>query len=414
MSIMRILMLWIMISVASCGDAAGEERDGLPAPTGPARVGRTSFHWKDATREELETKAPGDVRELMVHLFHPTDAKGTPALYVPDADAMRGPWKPDQIERITAMRTHCVENAPLPLGKTRYPVLVFAPGGGMKALTYHALLEDLASHGWIVAAIDPPYNARAVRFPDGRVLGGLPASERGWPEPRSGEEEQRFYSERIVHWSRDVSFVIDQLIALDRSESRFSGRLDIERGVGAFGHSRGGQAAGAVRLFDERVRGGVNIDGSSGEHAILPVKPESGSGAQPFLWLRSGRERKPTDEQLAKANRTREEFDARMKSIQDGLESQLASIRGGALWVALDRPNLQHIDFSDEPLWDGLTTPADRSGKLATIAETRTWVRAFFDGTVRGEWASLRALAEGAPATNSSAKVRVFGKLWPE
>lgn len=32
----------------------------LPKPTGPHPIGRMSFHWKDAARAELETKAPDD------------------------------------------------------------------------------------------------------------------------------------------------------------------------------------------------------------------------------------------------------------------------------------------------------------------------------------------------------------------
>jgi predicted dienelactone hydrolase len=187
----------------------------------------------------LETSKPEDKRELMVHLFYPTDSKvsGERARYVPDADAMSGLWNNDQLNRITALRAFSIENAPLRRGDAKYPVVLFAPGGGMKPLTYHTLLEDLASHGWIVAAIDPPYNARALRFPDGRVLGNLTPSERGWPEPRNAEESRRYYQERIVHWCGDVSFVIDQLTALDRGSGSFAKRFDLQRGVGVFGHS---------------------------------------------------------------------------------------------------------------------------------------------------------------------------------
>src|SRR6185503_17068438 len=58
----------------------------LPAPTGPYQTGRMSFHWKDNEREELETKATGDKRELMVHLFYPRDSAATPerAVYLPE------------------------------------------------------------------------------------------------------------------------------------------------------------------------------------------------------------------------------------------------------------------------------------------------------------------------------------------
>jgi Platelet-activating factor acetylhydrolase, isoform II len=178
-------------------NAAAQNDVTLPAPTGPHQTGRMSFHWKDAAREELETKASDDKRELMVHLFYPADAKaeGNRAAYAPDADAMRGPWNDAQVARITTLRAFSREDAALPRGKARYPVIVFMPGGGMKALTYHTLLEDLASHGWVVAAIDPSYNARAVRFPDGRLLGNLPPAERRWPSTQNRDENLRYYQE---------------------------------------------------------------------------------------------------------------------------------------------------------------------------------------------------------------------------
>jgi hypothetical protein len=88
-------------------------------------------------------------------------------------------------------------------------------------------------------------------------------------------------------------------------------------------------------------------------------------------------------------------------------------VTGGALRVYIDRPGIQHIDFSDEPFWDGTLTPANRPGRLQTIADTRAWVRAFFDGTVRGEWAALKRLAGEASKSQPEVTVHVFGKLWP-
>jgi hypothetical protein len=66
----------------------------LPAPTGPHAVGRTSFHWVDHARGELDTADPDDVRELMVHLFYPAEigSDAPRAVYVPDADPMLGPF----------------------------------------------------------------------------------------------------------------------------------------------------------------------------------------------------------------------------------------------------------------------------------------------------------------------------------
>jgi len=57
-------------------------------------------------------------------------------------------------------------------------------------------------------------------------------------------------------------------------------------------------------------------------------------------------------------------------------------------------------------------TAANRPGRLQTIADTRAWVRAFFDGTVRVEWAILKRLANDK--SQPEVPVHQFGKLWPQ
>ncbi|MGI8783268.1 MAG: hypothetical protein ACR2L2_06415 [Acidobacteriota bacterium] len=84
---------------------------------------------------------------------------------------------------------------------------------------------------------------------------------------------------------------------------------------------------------------------------------------------------------------------------------------GGAIRVVIDWPGITHIDFSDEPFWDGSMTPQTRPGKLETIADTRAWVRVFFDGTVRGDWDGLRRLAGKAGQTASGVSVHTFGAM---
>ena len=385
----------------------------LPAPTGPHKTGRCSFHWRHDARDELETKAPDDKRELMVHVFYPAapGAAGPTAVYVPDADAMAGPWSEAKVTRIMAMATHSILDAALPPGTARYPVAVFAPGGGMKGLIYHALLEDLASHGWVVAAIDPPFNARAVRFPDGRVLGNLADAERGWPRTRDRDVERRNYRERNVHLARDVSFVIDRLTALDRGDGPFAGRLDLQRGVGVFGHSRGGQAAGTARLLDSRVCCGINIDGTAGDQPVLPTseeKTEDTSGAQPFLWIQTPLPPPPSDEQLQRARRTRADYDAEIDRVQTAWRTRLASIEQGALLVRFSHPGIAHIDFSDEPFWDGSMTKQSMQDKTLILARTRSWVRAFFEGAMRADWQQAERLVG---AKDPHVTVERFGKL---
>src|SRR5262249_6063020 len=151
--------------------------------------------------------------------------------------------------------------------------------------------------------------------------------------PRNREENQRYYQERIVHWSRDISFVIDQLTALDGGKGPFASRLDLRSGVGVFGHSRGGQAAGTVRLLDDRVRGGINIDGAQGEYSFMPVKGEDVSGSQPFLWIMKSLPPPPTEEQLQRARRTRAEYDVEIQRIMTIWNQKLGAVTGGAMRV---------------------------------------------------------------------------------
>jgi len=57
--------------------------------------------------------------------------------------------------------------------------------------------------------------------------------------------------------------------------------------------------------------------------------------------------------------------------------------------------------------------PDARPGKLKTVANTRAWVRAFFDGTVRGDWTDIKRLAGAAAKPQPEVTVYVFGKMWP-
>ena len=383
----------------------------LPAPTGPHSVGRTAFHWIDRHRPELETLADDDRREVLVYLFYPAEpnARAPRAPYMLDTDVMRGPWNDAQISQLNAMRAYSRENVALVRGTTRFPLVLLSPGGGMRVLTYHVFAEDLASHGYIVAAIEPPYNARAIRMPDGRVLGNLAPAQRGWPPARNADDEQRNYRDRIAHMARDMSFVLDQLTALDRGNGPFARRLDLQL-VGALGHSRGGQAAGAVRVIDPRVRAGINLDGMAGPFAIQPINGDD-VGTQPFLWIHKTLPPPPNAEQLQRAGRTLSEYNQIVNQLMAGWVRQMQAIRGGAMRIVVDRPGLEHIDFSDESLWNNALTSDARAAKLETVALTRAYVRAFFDGSLRGDWTSFRALIS---SSTPDVKVFAFRPLWPQ
>jgi hypothetical protein len=365
----------------------------LPLPTGKNPVGRREFHWTDRSRAELETQNPDDRRQLMVYLFYPARQKPKRgyASYMPDVEAMKGEWTDDYIVRLHKVETHTFQDAPVAGVTARFPLLIFAPGGGQKALSYTSLLEDLASHGYVVAAIDPPYNAPAVRFPDGTVLRKLPPADRGWERPQSRDDMPRIYEQMVIHWANDMRFVLDQLTALNAEIGPFANCIDLKR-VGAFGHSRGGQAAGKVRLLDSRFKAGLNLDGNI-RGRPFPLDLKMGAGDQPFLWLEKQLP-EPTEKDLEDMGLSRTQFE----DMWANGNRLLRSIGTTSVRVVVARPGIDHLDFGDTAVLNPALSTDVRAGKERTIQIARAVMREFFDVHLGGKRRQdLSALAKQYP-----------------
>lgn len=232
----------------------------LPEPAGPYAVGTVSYAWVDPDRPEKVTGDPSDRRELAVQAWYPAAPKpgSEPAPYVEYAGDV-GPalaegfgLPPFVFGHLGLVRTHSVAGAPVSGAEDRWPVVIFSPGlGGMRWL-YTAMIEDLASRGYTVVAVDPTYESAATVFPGGRVV---PAGVR-WPEDSGAADRKvtRLVSVRAA----DARFVLDRLEKL--ADGPLAGRLDLGR-VGMLGHSVGGATTAETLRLDARFEAGVNIDG---------------------------------------------------------------------------------------------------------------------------------------------------------
>src|SRR5262249_37769797 len=92
---MRLLTLATCAVVLSVSGASqnqsGRLKRELPTLTGKLAVGRTSFHWVDASRPEAMTDNPDDRRELMVTIWYPAEsATGETAPYIDNLDKLAG------------------------------------------------------------------------------------------------------------------------------------------------------------------------------------------------------------------------------------------------------------------------------------------------------------------------------------
>jgi hypothetical protein len=100
----------------------------LPAPTGPHRVGRVSYDWVDASRDDPYAGRPGEKRELAVTVWYPAApvTGAEPGAYLP------GWWKAIGLVwgfDPARVRAHAVPDVPAAPGSAGYPALVFSPSG---------------------------------------------------------------------------------------------------------------------------------------------------------------------------------------------------------------------------------------------------------------------------------------------
>ncbi|MER7006514.1 hypothetical protein ABT297_26215 [Dactylosporangium sp. NPDC000555] len=221
----------------------------LPAPTGPYRVGRTTFDWTDTARTDPLAPEPGQHRELSVWAWYPAPAgtTGRPAPYAP------GHWARMLqfgilANRLDAVRTHSVADAPVAGG--RFPLVVLEPGMGLAAPQYSGLAEDLASHGYVVAGITPTYSANVT------VLHGQPVGRTAAGNPPDLDRDA--LDQLVAVWAADFRFVTGQLTD---AGGPLAGHVDASR-VAYIGHSFGGAAALQSCHDDPRCAGAVDMDGT--------------------------------------------------------------------------------------------------------------------------------------------------------
>jgi pimeloyl-ACP methyl ester carboxylesterase len=127
------------------------------------------------------------------------------------------------------------ENAePVPDDEAGYPLLIFSHGWTGFKEQNSSQMEELASHGYVVASINHTYGAMMTVFPDGRVV---PWNPEALPEDVPLEEYDIASNLLARQWAGDIAFTIEELKSND-----LGAIVDFER-IGVMGHSTGGGAA---------------------------------------------------------------------------------------------------------------------------------------------------------------------------
>jgi dienelactone hydrolase len=262
----------------------------LPGPAGPDQIGTVSLHLVQAGRPD--PWVPGRTRELMISLTYPARHAGR----YPAAPYMEaGAWESFQQDlnipagSVLVPRTAAHEGAPVDRHPGGLPVILYSPPSGGDRSFNTALVQDLASRGYLVATVDHTYSDDEAEFPDGRV------AQRVLPENPTDQQLTAEVAER----EKDMRFVLDELTVLDHGTNPDAGHRTLPGGlygamnlneVGMLGMSLGGDTAAATMFDDSRIKAGIDMDGTLHDGPVVT----SGLN-RPFMLLSSAGHNRDND-----------------------------------------------------------------------------------------------------------------------
>jgi predicted dienelactone hydrolase len=414
-------LIWLLQNIAPAGEPAGHGRTNrfavglgvlglaisivlpimlpvfrFPHPSGPYGIGTLTYHWVDADRPEVFTADPGDRRELMVQIWYPAeeDPSSPRAPYIQDADAVTSAFARQfdvpgfLLGNLKHVNTNAIPSAPVaaPMADDEpgYPVLIYLEGLGAFRQMNTFLVEELVSHGYVVVAIDQPYTATDVVFPDGRQAEGLPfertkplARQSFLPAKRAPTLNGRTFQEGIVPYlAQDVSFALDRLAVLNQADPNgiLTGQLDLQR-AGIFGPSLGGLVGGEACRLEPRLRACLFLD------APMPTHVVRSGLQQPAMWITRNAEAMRLERRKV-GGWPEAEIHAELSSNWAVFES----LPGDGYFVQV--PGMFHSNYTDLPSWSPLWRLLGVAGPIdvqRTNSIINAYSLAFFDRHLKSQ-----------------------------
>jgi predicted dienelactone hydrolase len=243
----------------------------------------------------------------------------------------------------------------------------FLTGNSAARAFYTSVVAGLASYGYVVLAIDHPYEAMITQLANGEISTPIEVFLKDADGPTN------FMKDRIDLRIADVQFVLNQLSGSDTSANSFLSSLDRNQIV-ITGHSLGGATAAVAMAVDSRIKAAANVDGTL--YGELPKPNEQ----RPFLLLESKKD--PPDQYVR---------------YEDGNQRLFEHFEGGYRYQIIDA---DHYSFTDAPL---LLAPPTRLlagsvfglGNIPTMTHNATVniLNSFFYSVLNNEMCDLDSVA---------------------
>jgi dienelactone hydrolase len=269
------LLLGALLIGSNVALADKKHKSGAPDEVGPYSIGHTTVVLTDTSRNnDGSTPATASGRFLHLDIWYPTDMKADAQIlydwnnpiYNENPDAALYPGLPD-LPAMTwdgSLSTNAIaEKAPI-ARKGKFPLLIASHGSLVaSAKNMPDTLEMLASHGYVIASIEHTGNSDA--YYQGTLFNGFLGQPLVGDNPNLG-------SENIKQRSKDVSFIIDQVLEgfLDQATGiEFARRLD-KKEIGVLGFSLGGMTSLASVA-------GISVQGHPADRRIKAAMMGGGS-----------------------------------------------------------------------------------------------------------------------------------------
>ena len=272
----------------------------LPKPAGPYAVGVRAFEIADASRPGVYLAKPDEPRRLLVRVWYPAqDVSGLkPAPYFTAAETTSTARSigalvgfPEFFTYVSHVTTNSYTDAPLLAGAKDLPVVFYSHGYTSFLQQNTVLMEELASHGYVVFSVQHTYDSSDTAFLNGDVApmdSGLQemteAVEDGRPSQADAlagatpdarlesalafqeyalKVNDRIATQSTPTWVADRLFLHDTLEdAPPANVADIAAASNFKR-VGEMGMSFGGAISGEICMIDPRCGAGINLDGGN-------------------------------------------------------------------------------------------------------------------------------------------------------
>lgn len=345
----------------------------LPESTGPYPVGTRILHMVDKNRPDSGGKMASGRRELMVQAWYPIDRDQAHGRFAP---YRRGAESSLLSSYMAVLKTQSYLDKPIARKEENYPIILFNPAwkGQRTQSTY--LMQELASHGFVVISIDHTYLSGPVAFPDGTVVRSSEVQDIDDFKGRSLTAQQQQGEAEVMLEAADDSFVLDELTRRQaiKTDSWYE-RMRLSR-VGTMGHSFGGAVACQVAFSDNRVASALNMDG------WIFGDPQRNGFRTPTMEI-DEEATIPTEAALHDAAQEEQLYWRLTRNLAKIVTSSLRDSGGYQLTIAGSR----HMNFADRSLYSPIRkwTDAGVTDRRQVHKIISVYALAFFEETLLNE-----------------------------